>query len=75
MWEKRAKQEEAKKHRKVFGDDETLAIINEKARLRGMTYGQYVLERENGKYAEDRLMKPDMNHEHRTQFCRVRKKR
>ena len=59
----------------VFTKDETLPIINEKARMRGMSYGQYVLARTYGYYMEDALQKIKIKHEHRVSFMAHTKRR
>ena len=59
----------------VFTKDETLPIINEKARMRGLSYGQYVLARTYGLYMEDSLTKIKLKHEHRVSFMAHRKRR
>lgn len=59
---------------KVFTDTETLAQINEKARLHGLSYGYYVLARMEGKFKEDALHDIKMNHEKRYAFCKTRKR-
>lgn len=58
-----------------FTKHETLAVINEKARMRGLTYGQYVLKRTFGYFLEDSLMNIKLNKEHRERFCKVTKRR
>ena len=69
-WEKRDKQERMFHMTTVFGKHETLAIINEKARLRDMTYGKYVQAREQGLFNEDRDMKVKMAHKPMKAFTR-----
>ena len=69
-WEKRDKQECMLHMTTVFGKHETLAIINEKARLRDMSYGKYVLAREQGLYSEDRNMNVKMAHKPMKAFTR-----
>ena len=59
----------------VFTKDETLPIINEKARMRGLPYGQYVLARTFGLYMEDSLTKIKLKHEHRVSFMAHQKRR
>ena len=72
-WEKHNKQERMLHMTTVFGKHETLAIINEKARLRDMTYGKYVQAREQGLYSEDRDMKIKMAHKPMKAFTRSHK--
>ena len=55
---------------KVFTDTETLSQIAEKARARGLSYGYYVLAREQGKFKEDALHDIKLNHERRYRFCK-----
>lgn len=69
-WDKRDKQERMLHMATVFGKNETLAIINEKARLRDMTYGKYVQAREQGLFIEDRSMKVKMAHKPMKAFTR-----
>lgn len=59
----------------TFAKTETLPIINEKARMRGLSYGKYVLAREQGQFAEDKHMKLKLNHEHRLAFMARQKKK
>lgn len=58
----------------IFAEHETLAQINEKARLRGLSYGRYVLARYSGQFREDALKELDLKHEHRVAYCKVRKR-
>lgn len=69
-WDKRDKQECMLHMTTVFAKNETLAIINEKARLRDMTYGKYVQAREQGLFNEDRDMKVKMAHKPMKAFTR-----
>lgn len=59
----------------VFTKDETLPIINEKARMRGLSYGQYALARTYGLYMEDSLTKIKLKHEDRVSFMAHTKRR
>lgn len=54
---------------KVFADYETIPMINEKARNRGMSYGWYVHCREQGMFQEDRLVDLKFKHTQRFAFC------
>ena len=69
-WEKREQHECMLRMTTAFGKHETLAIINEKARLRDMTYGKYVQAREQGLFNEDRDMKVKMAHKPMKAFTR-----
>ena len=59
----------------VFTKDETLSIINEKARMRGLSYGQYVLARTYGYFMEDSLQKIKLKYDHRVRFCKTGKRK
>lgn len=72
-WEKRATQEKAQKQLPMFAKNETLAQINEKARMHNMSYGQYVLARENGQFQEDYGTKVKLAYSPRQAFCKVRR--
>lgn len=72
-WEKRDKQERMLHMTTVFGKHETLAIINEKARLRGLSYGKYVQAREHGLYSEDKNMSLKLGHKPMKAFTRSHK--
>ena len=50
----------------TFAKNETLAVVNEKARIHNMTYGKYVQARENGEFEEEYGTIPKMKHEPRT---------
>ena len=56
-----------------FAKNETLAQINEKARMRNMSYGQYVLARENGQFQEDYGTKVHLAYSPRQAFCKTRR--
>ena len=74
-WHKKELQDKARRCEPVFGKNETLAVINEKARLRGLTYGYYVLAREQGLYEEDKAIKVQMKYNSHNAFCRHSKRR
>ena len=59
----------------TFARSETLPIINEKARMRGLSYGKYVQAREQGLYLEDKYMDLKLNHEHRVAFMAHQKRK
>lgn len=59
----------------IFTKDETLEVINEKARLRGMSYGQYVHARYHGQFTEDALKNIKLKHEHRVAYMKNHKRR
>lgn len=72
-WEKKAVREQALRKMNHFAKNETLAVINEKARLHNMSYGQYVLARENGQFENEYGTKIEMKHSPRTAFCKTKK--
>ena len=74
-WKVRNTIDERRTKINVFTKDETLPIINEKARMRGLSYGQYVLARTYGLYMEDSLTKIKLKHEHRVSFMAHTKRR
>lgn len=74
-WKVRNTIDEHRTKIKVFTKDETLPIINEKARMRGLSYGQYVLARTYGLYMEDSLTKIKLKHEYRVSFMAHTKRR
>lgn len=43
--------------------------------MRGMSYGKYVLAREQGQFAEDKYMNLKLNHEHRIAFMAHQKRK
>lgn len=71
-WKKRTMIDTAQK-KNAFAKNETLVIINEKARMHHLSYGQYVLAREQGKFQEDYGKTIKLPEYHRTAFCRIRK--
>ena len=74
-WKVRNKIDEHRNKVNVFTKDETLPIINEKARMRGLSYGQYVLARTYGYYMEDGLTKIKLKCEHKVAFMAHTKRR
>ena len=72
-WNKKELKEKARRKTTHFAKNETLAVINEKARLHNMSYGQYVLARENGQFQEEYGTKIKLKHSPRTAFCKIRK--
>ena len=71
-WENREKVEKGNKLM-GFAKNETLAQINEKARMHNMSYGQYVLARENGQFREDYGTKVKLAYAPREAFCKTRR--
>ena len=71
-WETKEKVEKGNKLM-GFAKNETLAQINEKARMHNMSYGQYVLARENGQFREDYGTKVKLAYSPRQAFCKVRR--
>ena len=71
-WETKEKVEKGNKLM-GFAKNETLAQINEKARMHNMSYGQYVLARENGHFREDYGTKVKLAYSPRQAFCKVRR--
>lgn len=71
-WENREKVEKGNKLM-GFAKNETLAQINEKARMYNMSYGQYVLARENGQFREDYGTKVKLAYAPREAFCKKRR--
>lgn len=69
-WKTQEVQEATRRIMKHFASSETIPIINEKARRRGMSYGKYVLARENGRFEEDKYVKIKLTHESRLAWCR-----
>lgn len=49
-------------------DPYSLVQMNEKARMHGLSYGQYVLQLWFGKFPEDAGLILPLNHEHRMAF-------
>ena len=74
-WKTREMQEKVQEKMPTFARSETLPIINEKARMRNLSYGKYVLAREQGLYAEDKYMDLSLNHEHRVAFMAHQKRK
>ena len=74
-WKVRNTIDEHRTKANVFTKDETLPIINEKARMRGLSYGQYVLARTFGYYLEDSLQKIKLRHEYRVSFMKHTKRK
>ena len=72
--EQREIQEKARRKMPIFANNETLPVINEKARLHNMSYGTYVLARENGEFREEYGTIPKMKHEARTAWCKNKKR-
>lgn len=71
-WE--VKEKITKGHKQMgFAKCETLAQINEKARLHNLSYGQYVLARENGQFREDYGTTVKLAYSPRQAFCKTRK--
>lgn len=71
-WEKREKLQKSNKAL-AFSKNETLVQINEKARLHNLSYGQYVLARENGMYKEEYGTVVSLKHSPREAFCKARR--
>lgn len=60
--------DKSRRNANPFTKDETLPIINEKARMRGLSYGQYVNARIHGLYTEDAFKKIKLKYEYRVSF-------
>lgn len=56
-------------------DPYSLVQMNEKARMHGLSYGQYVLQCWFGKFPEDAGLVLPLNHEHRMAFMAHQKRK
>lgn len=57
-----------------YTDPNSMVQMNEKARMRGLSYGKYVLARWLGQYEEDEHLIVPLNYEFRQAYLNSRKR-